>query len=148
MDYDLLEMFACYFATTSTHPMTRMKSIVREIKRDNSEKPLAVVGSSTTASNYATVLALGEKLAHFTVRENPADLSGQDPFRNHRFIVIEHVMTDGQSIIDTIHKLPSEDVSDIIITYYSEMFHHLNSDELLQRQFPDARLHIIRNNFD
>lgn len=121
--------------------------IQSEIVRDESIDKFAVVGVPYGVCELTGIVAheLGCAYAKLSKEKKAHGVEiDLDPLRDHRFIVIEDVMSSGSSIIETIQKLDGYKVTDVIVVADREA----GGERNLKAQFPNVRVHSILRSSD
>lgn len=113
------------------------------IKQDNNGlEDVAIVGVPYGVVPLASFVANETDLLYYPVRKEVKGYGKKIesvPSNIQKFILIEDVMSSGSSIIETIKKLDTDKVTDVIVMVDREA----GGEENLKKEFPNVKLHSI-----
>lgn len=109
----------------------------------SSLQQVAVIGVPYGVVPMAAVVADACDLLYYPVRKETKAYGYKEQdetlFNDFRFILIEDVMSSGSSIIETIDKLGSKKVTDVIVIVDRES----GGEQSLKAKFPEIQVHSI-----
>lgn len=110
------------------------------VEREN----LAIVGVPYGVVPLAGAVAGICKLAYHPIRKEQKGYGAElraDNNRHSNYVIIEDVMTTGSSILETLAKMDSQKVSDVIVIVNREA----GGEQNLKEKYPHIRVHSLVN---